>query len=578
MLEPNTKYVFELAIGSSYGSADWAHGWKLVQKTWPNDTSDTTAYPLAPASVCGQSSNPFTVQSQSQTLVISQGGNATQGYCVYNGKASPTAAKALIHRDGAGNNSAGMEDDSNHGIVVKASYVIIRNVQVTGAAINGIHIRPDFHDVIIEDSEISDWSWRHGQTGSAHPSNPSGWGDWGVNESAAVYTERNNSRIVIQRNIITSPHFGANPWDADVNAGQPGHCTTNDGPSNHPIGPNGISVEEGGGQNVIRYNELTAGPNDPNKAHWYNDGIGGADNDSPVGAPGPDSDIYQNIVMNVFDDGIEAEGGGRNVRVWGNYISDSKSGIAATPAHYGPLYAWRNVMNRLRECYTSAISNPDNDWAPSGFKFGRNQGPYGDGMRYVFHNTMLQQTHSTYPLGGKSGIEGPDGGVTYTLALNNILQVKKNDWHGARPGGGSLSLNGGCSVEAEGNVVTGSSFDYNAVNGAYCAGTSGSNDVHFLDTVQAETNPAITELYYRADNGPSSAPALNGGGTGSYQLDPNSKGYQAGFAIPNFSDGFKGSKPDIGAHEGGTDPMTFGRAAVTGGSTEIGRASCRERV
>ena len=46
--------------------------------------------------------------------------------------------------------------------------------------------------------------------------------------------------------------------------------------------------------------------------------------------------------------------------------------------------------------------------------------------------------------------------------------------------------------------------------------------------------------------------------TGNFQLAPDSPGFDKGVVIPNFADAFTGSAPDIGAHEAGTPPMTFG--------------------
>ena len=48
--------------------------------------------------------------------------------------------------------------------------------------------------------------------------------------------------------------------------------------------------------------------------------MGEGENFSSVGFPHADTDIYGNIIMNCWDDGIESEGGNRNVRIWGNYM------------------------------------------------------------------------------------------------------------------------------------------------------------------------------------------------------------------------------------------------------------------
>ncbi|MCX7825409.1 MAG: hypothetical protein N2689_07610, partial [Verrucomicrobiae bacterium] len=46
--------------------------------------------------------------------------------------------------------------------------------------------------------------------------------------------------------------------------------------------------------------------------------------------------------------------------------------------------------------------------------------------------------------------------------------------------------------------------------------------------------------------------------TGRFHLAPDSPGAGAGQPIPNFSDGYTGRAPDIGAHQRGAPPMRFG--------------------
>ena len=46
--------------------------------------------------------------------------------------------------------------------------------------------------------------------------------------------------------------------------------------------------------------------------------------------------------------------------------------------------------------------------------------------------------------------------------------------------------------------------------------------------------------------------------TGNFQLDKLSVGHDADELIPNFSDGYTGLAPDMGAHENGWDDMEFG--------------------
>jgi hypothetical protein len=521
MLQPGTKYVFELGTGASYAQASWQHS--LTGSTWSEafPEGSTTAIP-----------------SQSATYVITQGGTSS-AYQVYDGWNG--SSKNVVNRGGAGTANANAEDDdTSHAIVIKASYVIVRRVRATGAAIAGIYVAPGVTDVVIEDAQIDDWAWRP-ETRSGP--NPNSWGTFGWNQAGGVHLAGSNARIVIQRNIIKEPHFGSFPWDTGGTS-----CAIN----SHPAGPFGISIYEGtqgARQNVIRYNEITGHPTNRNK--WYQDGISGQENFSPNGAPGADSDIYQNIIMHVFDDGIEAEGGGRNVRVWGNYINDTKSAVATTTVHYGPTYVWRNVVNRVRMCYqVTTDTDPNARPSGSGFKYGGFDNGYGGGRRLIFHNTLLEQPRGQFPAAAVYGIEAifnGSGSVQQTVSRNNIYTV----WDATVF---SISV---------GDTATGSDFSNDVYNGR----TEGSVSESTPPSIYKYTNNAtVTELFYKPGHGYSSVPALGGNGTGNYQLGTTpsgvkSKGLDVGAVVPNFSDGYFGSAPDAGAHEDGAPPMRFGISA-----------------
>jgi hypothetical protein len=403
----------------------------------------------------------------------------------------------------------------------------VRRVKAQGSSTAAIFIAPNVTDVVIEDSEISDWDWR------AEGSNA--WGTYGRNEAGGIMlgvgSNGDNSRIVIQRNTIKSPHFGAFPWDTGLGP--------NDFPGNHPIGPIGISIYHGGQQNVIRYNEIYGDPS--NNRKWLMDGIGGTDNFSTKGSPGADSDIYQNIVMNVFDDAIEAEGGGRNVRIWGNYISNTGIAVGLTTEHYGPTYVFRNVVNRIRFRHYS-ISNPDGDWPIYAFKFGGVQNGFGDGRIFLFHNTLLQDPtsigDSVFPLGAREGIGNVSNGLGSArgvVTTNNILHVWKDDPYAI-------------SIEC-GDSPAGSSFGPDLYNGRITCSIGMIGD--------PATFKFSSPLAYKPGHGWSSVPSLGGGGSGNYQL-AGPKGVDVCVVLPNFNDGYRDAGPDCGAHESGDPAMTFG--------------------
>eukprot|EP00026_Physarum_polycephalum_P016722 Phypoly_transcript_17703.p1 GENE.Phypoly_transcript_17703~~Phypoly_transcript_17703.p1 ORF type:complete len:252 (+),score=30.53 Phypoly_transcript_17703:56-757(+) len=109
----------------------------------------------------------------------------------------------------------------------------------------------------------------------------------------------------------------------------------------HPQGPQGIVQFNASGNNVIRYNRVSAGIETNN---YFNDAIGGGDNFSPTGFPGADSDVYGNWMGHSMDDSLEIEGGGMNIRVWANFINETYVGVASAACSVGPLYIFRNVM------------------------------------------------------------------------------------------------------------------------------------------------------------------------------------------------------------------------------------------
>jgi hypothetical protein len=307
-------------------------------------------------------------------------------------------------------------------------------------------------------------------------------------------------RSIIQRNRIHDPRYGAQSWS-----------------EGHPSGPNAVFFSECGGNHVFRYNELWG-----SYGHKFMDAYGGEENFGLKGMPNSDSDLYGNRIQDTQDDAIESEGANRNVRVWGNYFNNTGTGVATTATSVGPIYIWRNVMNRSRNLELNAL---DNDQRLYVFKSGQDD-TYGNGRRYLFHNTILQTTQSglAYPLGAGEGISAPSDGapMTSTVSRNNILHIWKTWWNSADAHGGGND-----------------DFDYDLYNGN-------------LVGVGSEPNGIVGTPIYAAGNGPAS----DGGGM--YQLAPDSPGYDRGVRIPNFNDGFTGAAPDMGAHEAGTPAMKFG--------------------
>jgi hypothetical protein len=213
------------------------------------------------------------------------------------------------------------------------------------------------------------------------------------------------------------------------------------------------------------------------------------------------------------------------VRIWGNYLDQTATGIASTVTHHGPLYVFRNVYNRNRQRQVSL----DESSSRSGyFKAGAGNG-YGNGRRYMFHNTALQAVQSglTYPLGIGNGLAGNTGQpLTNTVSRNNIFHV----WR-------SSAVSIGQQSGSYGNDA-----DYDLYNGALSSFPG------------AEPNGMVGTPTYVSGHGWSSWAG------GNYQLQPGTQGHDQGVRLPNFNDAFTGTKPDVGAHEYGTASMKFGVA------------------
>jgi len=472
-LSPGTSYEVQFAMP---GQAPVA---QITANTW------SESLPIAQTVYLANGTS-------SQTLAITQGGSPS-GYVLYT---FPPGGQTTIDVANARPNN----------ITISAPYVIVRGLTLRGAQEHGIVLLDGAHDVVIENNDISGWG-RYSHTNSV------GWQigvDWaagaaGVFGNCSSTPGQGLERLIIQRNRIHHPRYGANSWDWG-----------------HPEGPQAIGLIDCGGNSVFRFNEIYSDGTDQRR---FNDGIGGAFNFSSAGFPGADSDIYGNIIMHTWEDGIEAEGGGRNVRIWGNYLDRTTTGVSSTAVQVGPIYIFRNVYNRAR---TMSQVPLDQDVRSSFAKSGTSGG-YGDGRRYIFHNTLLQApppSGTMNPLGAGRGINMT---ITNTVSRNNIFHV----WMGSAP-----------AIEAEGG--TGNDFNYDLSNGGLSGTVAG-----------AESNGIAGAPVYAAGNGWSSESG------GRYSLAPGSPGYDQGARIPNFNNGFLGAGPDIGAHEAGSPAMSFGVNAVS---------------
>jgi hypothetical protein len=422
-----------------------------------------------------------------QTITIREGGTADAWHLV-----TPAPGTKFV---------SDVFNGADYNIVVEADYVILRGLELRNAAVHAILIRKGVQHVVVEDSHITGW----GRIGGARV--------WGVTSGSdsGIFAEADAGHLVIQRNLIEYPRGGANDWE-----------------SGHPNGPQAISLIDSRGGNIIRYNTIRS-----TEDHGFNDGIGGGSNYSFKGSPNRDSDIYGNIVSNVWDDAIESEGANMNVRIWSNYIHHTFVHIATAATSMGPLYIFRNVFGESR------LSHQDSSGGmmiKTGMNYVTIDGERvstGLGHRFIFHNTALQ------PNGGLDVFSSHE--LHNAVSRNNIFYARGRAYpqdRGAPPNDFKNDLTGGYlgGGFVRSMFLPGSRLEW------FLAPSMNRIQWGRVEYTQQGRTFAITDPMVQAKN-----PALD-----------------TGVLLSGFNDDYNGAAPDIGAFENGRPPLRFGREMAPG--------------
>jgi hypothetical protein len=469
-LSPNTVYEIELSASNS--------------KTNLIITTRNDNFPIGKRTVLPDGESD-------KAIVITESGTPEAYHLV----TVPEMSKSIINLGNA----------SEYGIEINADFVIVRGVEIRNAAIHGIIIRSNRHDIVIEQCHITFW----GRIGGTH--------SYGITEGGSdsgIFAENGTRNITVQRNLIEYPRGASNDWE-----------------TGHPDGPQGITFNQSNGGNVIRFNNI-----ETTEDHGFNDGIGGYSNFSFVGNMNRDSDIHGNIISGVWDDAIECEGANMNVRIWGNYMNLFFNGIATACTSRGPIYIFRNVLGESRTGH----------WNSNGgvvIKIG-DEVQFKGGRRFIFHNTALQPKGVYSPLGGgrtsnivtRNNIFDAQGRMPsdapnetasdydYDYCPGGLQDGSIQEKHGIKfrttPSGARLyipSYNLEFYLRSTINTIKWGAFMYEF----------GDKQVRITDPVVQMKNP------------------LRDSGT----------------ILHGFNDDFKGTAPDLGAFEFGNPPILFGRRA-----------------
>jgi hypothetical protein len=289
----------------------------------------------------------------------------------------------------------------------------------------------------------------------------------------------------------------------------------------------GSNLETGG----VRFYDPTAGRGNiirRNTFHDYFDGFGACP--ESAGASTNETDVYENLVYRVGDDGMETDGQCSNVRIWHNTFHDVLMGISLAPVYTGPVYAIRNLI------YRTGVGN--NDYSGSPFKF--NSGYAASGPIYLFHNT------ADAALAGNNGlyVKAP-GSWAMIYARNNI-------WAG--------------TAYAVENYNTGEPIDLDYDN----LWTDSAGDLIRWNDVRYATLTDFSAATAQERHGLNDPPGFATAGANPYALRPASSLIDAGILIPGINADYQGQAPDIGAFEYAPLPTVTVRAA-DGAASEAGK-------
>lgn len=249
--------------------------------------------------------------------------------------------------------------------------------------------------------------------------------------------------------------------------------------------------------NVIRRNQLQD----------MFDGFGACP--GSAGSRTNETDVYDNVISRIADDGISTDGVCSNVRLWGNTVHTALVGISLAPTRTGPTYAVRNLIYN--------IGAGDNEFPGSAFKF--NSGDGGSGPMYLYHNTVNAVRSATSAIEIKS-----PGSWSNLIARNNI-------WAGT-----DYALK---------NVNVGQPVDLD-FNNLY---SSTPGNLALWDGVAFADLASFSSATGQERNGTSAEPGFLNAANARYELAADSALIDGGLVIAGINDDYQGAAPDLGAFE-----------------------------
>ena len=230
-------------------------------------------------------------------------------------------------------------------------YIILDSLEIKGGRIEGINLK-NAENIVIRNCNI----YGFGRTGTHRPDIDGRYYEknYSINNDCGIRIF-NSRRITVENCVIHSPRGNANSWFYS-----------------HPSGPNGIHAGDSR-EIVLRGNDIFG-----STFHRWNDAVESKGNGKISGGIGSDAEIYSNYFAVCNDDGMELDGGQKNVRFIFNKSEDTLCGVSAAPCLTGPSYIMHNLFCGKGDEYFYKASGIKNNYSVS-----------GTGTLYFVGNTIL---------------------------------------------------------------------------------------------------------------------------------------------------------------------------------------------
>jgi hypothetical protein len=233
--------------------------------------------------------------------------------------------------------------------------------------------------------------------------------------------------------------------------------------------------------------------------------------------PTQNMDFHDNTLRNLVDDGLETDGAGSNVRIYGNHLADFLTGISVAPASGGPTYILRNVLEGWRNSASGAYE---------GYPIKLNvNSPLDTNWVYLYHNTAYSDEPNVSAFIFKGYSDWYD-----VISRNNIFA-------------GTEYAMWSWPTGADANHPV--DFDY---DGLYT--TDGVRFIRWAGVNYADLASFFAATGHEG-NGISLVPGFVDASGGIFCLAPGSGLIDQGLMIPGVNDGYFGDAPDLGAFEAG---------------------------